>query len=50
MEKEILAAIDRWCEREVAPHVMALEHDDIWPQRMVEQMKALGLFGATIGP
>jgi hypothetical protein len=29
MENEILAAIDRWCEREVAPHVMALEHADI---------------------
>jgi alkylation response protein AidB-like acyl-CoA dehydrogenase len=47
---EILAAIDRWCEREVAPHVMALEHADVWPEKMVEQMKALGLFGATIGP
>jgi alkylation response protein AidB-like acyl-CoA dehydrogenase len=50
MENEILAAIDRWCEREVAPHVMALEHDDVWPAKMVEQMKALGLFGATISP
>jgi alkylation response protein AidB-like acyl-CoA dehydrogenase len=50
MENEILDAIDRWCEREVAPHVMALEHADIWPEKMVEQMKALGLFGATISP
>jgi len=48
MEKEILAAIDRWCAREVAPNVMALEHDDVWPEKMVGQMKALGLFGATI--
>ena len=30
------------------PHVHALEHDDIYPDEMVEQMKALGLFGATI--
>ena len=50
MDNEILAAIDRWCEREVAPHVMALEHGDIWPEKMVAQMKALGLFGATISP
>ena len=50
METEILDAIDRWCEREVAPHVMALEHGDIWPEKMVAQMKALGLFGATISP
>ena len=49
-ENEILAAIDRWCEREVAPKVMALEHADVWPEKMVEQMKALGLFGATISP
>ena len=49
-DTEILAAIDRWCEREVAPNVMALEHADIWPGQMVEQMKALGLFGATISP
>jgi alkylation response protein AidB-like acyl-CoA dehydrogenase len=48
--RQILSAIDRWCEREVAPHVMALEHADVWPAQMVEQMKALGLFGATIGP
>jgi len=48
MENQILDAIDRWLEREVAPHVMALEHADIWPEKMVEQMKALGLFGATI--
>jgi alkylation response protein AidB-like acyl-CoA dehydrogenase len=49
-ERAILEAIDRWLDREVAPHVMKLEHDDVYPERMVEQMKALGLFGATIGP
>lgn len=48
--KQILDAIDRWLEREVAPHVMKLEHDDVWPAQMVEQMKSLGLFGATISP
>ena len=47
---EILTAIDRWLEREVAPHVMKLEHDDVWPAAMVEGMAKLGLFGATIGP
>jgi len=46
---EILDAIDRWLERGVAPHVMKLEHDDIWPAEMVKQMQELGLFGATIG-
>ncbi len=48
--KQILEAIDRWLKREVEPQVMKLEHDDVWPAQMVDQMKALGLFGATISP
>ena len=47
-EGEILDAIGRWLERDVRPHVLALEHADTYPEEMVEQMKALGLFGATI--
>jgi alkylation response protein AidB-like acyl-CoA dehydrogenase len=50
VEREILAAIDRWLEREVRPHAAKLEHDDVWPEKMVGQMKELGLFGATISP
>ena len=45
----ILDAVGKWLERDVRPHVHALEKDDIYPAEMVEQMKALGLFGATIG-
>jgi len=48
-ENQILEAIGRWLERDVRPHVRALEHDDVYPADMVEQMKSLGLFGATIG-
>ncbi len=48
--RQIMDAIDRWLKREVEPHVMKLEHDDVWPAGMVEQMKSLGLFGATISP
>ena len=47
-EREILESIGKWLERDVRPHVRALEHDDAYPEEMVEQMKALGLFGATI--
>jgi alkylation response protein AidB-like acyl-CoA dehydrogenase len=50
VENEILSAIDRWLQREVAPHAAKLEHDDVWPAAMVEGMKKLGLFGATISP
>jgi len=48
--RQILDAIDRWLRRDVEPHVAKLERDDIWPREMVEQMKTLGLFGATISP
>ena len=48
--RQIIDAIDRWLKREVQPNVMRLEHDDVWPAQMVEQMKELGLFGATISP
>jgi len=48
--RQLLDAIDRWLKREVEPQVMKLEHDDVWPEAMVERMKAFGLFGATISP
>src|SRR3954452_19626367 len=44
----ILDSVGRFLDREVWPHVHALEHDDVYPEEMVEGMKALGLFGATI--
>ena len=47
-EGVILDSIGKWLERDVKPHVMEMEHGDIYPHEMVQQMKALGLFGATI--
>ncbi len=49
-EAELLAAIDRWIERSVIPNVKKFDHADEWPAAIVEEMKALGLFGATISP
>src|SRR5262245_62835541 len=49
-EQAILDAIQRWLDKDVRPHVMKLEHDDVWPAEMVAQMKAFGLFGAVIDP
>ncbi len=49
-ERQMLDAIETWLEREVRPYVLELEHGDIYPVEMVEQMKQLGLFGATISP
>jgi alkylation response protein AidB-like acyl-CoA dehydrogenase len=47
-EAQLLDAIDRWLKREVEPVVMEHDHEDKWPAKIVEQMKELGLFGATV--
>ena len=47
-EALILDGIERFLDRDVRPHVAALEHDDIYPEDIVEKMKEMGLFGATI--
>ena len=49
-EALILESIDKWVRTKVAPVAMALEHDDVYPAALVEDMKALGLFGALIAP
>jgi alkylation response protein AidB-like acyl-CoA dehydrogenase len=47
-ERLILEMVDKFLEREVKPHVRALEHDDIYPSEIVEKMKEMGLFGCII--
>ena len=47
-EGELLDAIEKWLQRDVRPHVLKFDHADEYPFEMVEQMKNLGLFGATI--
>ncbi len=47
-EIQILDAIGRWLERDVKDQVLELEHGDIYPQAMVDQMIEFGLFGAMI--
>jgi alkylation response protein AidB-like acyl-CoA dehydrogenase len=46
----ILDAVDRFLEREVRPVAHELEASDTYPTKIVEQLKVLGLFGATIPP
>jgi len=45
---QILDMIDRWVARELKPIVKEFDHADRYPHEIVEQMKELGLFGATI--
>ena len=47
-DEAILNSIDRFLERDVRPYVKTLEHADEYPHEIVETMKELGLFGATI--
>ena len=47
-EAQLLAAIDRWVDAEVKPVAMKHDHDDLYPARIVDQMKEMGLFGATV--
>src|ERR1700692_3954232 len=48
LEREIVAAVRRFVERDVIPNASALEHRDEYPHAMVSTMRELGLFGATI--
>ncbi|MGH8746454.1 MAG: acyl-CoA dehydrogenase family protein, partial [Burkholderiales bacterium] len=47
-EPQIQDAIGKWLERDVRPRARELEKKDEYPDAMVEQMRAFGLFGATI--
>ncbi|MEM9837768.1 MAG: acyl-CoA dehydrogenase family protein [Pseudomonadota bacterium] len=49
-EDIMLEAIEKWLEQKVRPVAMELEHGDIYPDDLVEDMKELGLFGALIDP
>lgn len=48
-ERAILDSIGTWVEKEVRPNAQKFDQADEYPHALVEQMKELGLFGATIG-
>jgi alkylation response protein AidB-like acyl-CoA dehydrogenase len=50
LDDAILESIGRWLEKKVEPVAAALEHDDIYPAELVQDMRELGLFGALIDP
>ena len=47
-ENQILDSVQKWLDRDVKDKVLELDHADEYPHEMVEQMKVMGLFGATI--
>jgi len=48
VREEVLSTVRRFVEREVLPVASELEHRNEYPQALVDRMKELGLFGATI--
>ena len=48
LEAQVLDTIDRWVEKDVRPIAQHFDQADEYPTDLVEQMKELGLFGATI--
>ena len=48
VRRELIDTVRRFVAREVIPVASELEHADVYPEAIVEQMKALGLFGIAI--
>jgi alkylation response protein AidB-like acyl-CoA dehydrogenase len=48
IQQEILSTVRTFVDKEIIPHATALEHDDTYPQDIVDGMKEMGLFGLTI--
>src|SRR3954454_95668 len=45
---ELVATVREWVRKDVIPVASVFEHADRYPEAMVEQMKAFGVFGARI--
>jgi alkylation response protein AidB-like acyl-CoA dehydrogenase len=48
IQQEILSTVRSFVDKEILPHATALEHEDAYPQDIVDGMKEMGLFGLTV--
>ena len=48
-QQAFVDAVEQWVEKELRPVARKYDQADEYPHEIVEQMKELGLFGATIG-
>jgi alkylation response protein AidB-like acyl-CoA dehydrogenase len=48
VQREILATVRSFVDKEIIPHAQELEHADAYPQDIVDGLKELGIFGLTI--
>ena len=47
-EAEVVKTVREWVDAEVRPVVRELEHANEYPEKLIEQMKELGIFGLAI--
>jgi alkylation response protein AidB-like acyl-CoA dehydrogenase len=47
-EQQIVDLVARWVDDEVRPVVNELEHGNTYPQKLIEQMKQMGVYGLVI--
>jgi alkylation response protein AidB-like acyl-CoA dehydrogenase len=48
VQRQLIDAVREFTDREIIPHAQQLEHDDEYPQKIVDTMSEMGLFGLTI--
>ncbi len=47
-EREVVAVVREFVDRDVKPVVRELEHSNTYPEKLIEQMKRLGIYGLAI--
>ncbi len=47
-EQAVVEAVADWVDREVKPVVNELEHANTYPEKLIEQMKEMGIYGLAI--
>ncbi len=47
-ERQVVATVRDWVDREVRPVARDLEHANEYPEKLIDQMKHLGIFGLAI--
>nr|WP_246382065.1 acyl-CoA dehydrogenase family protein [Prauserella isguenensis] len=47
-EQAIVETVREFVDRDVRPVVRDLEHDNVYPEALIEQMKRLGIFGLAV--
>jgi alkylation response protein AidB-like acyl-CoA dehydrogenase len=48
VQAEIVSTVREFVDREIIPNAQELEHSDTYPQRIVDAMREMGLFGLMI--